>query len=93
MKKEILLSMALIGLTTGAQAMHHDSKGKVKCYGVAKKGQNSCGTSTGPHLHGCAGQAKTDNSIHEWKYEKKEDCMKMGGNLKPGVEKKKEKKS
>jgi uncharacterized membrane protein len=48
-----------------------------KCYGVAKAGQNDCGTAT----HGCAGQAKADNDAAEWKYVAKGTCEKVGGKL------------
>ncbi len=66
--------------TAGAQA--HDGpapSGKEKCYGIAKKGQNDCGTAT----HACAGQAKKDNLPDEWKYVAKGTCEKVGGKLKP----------
>jgi uncharacterized membrane protein len=49
--------------------------GQEKCYGVAKKGQNDCGTSK----HSCAGEAKGDNDPAEWKYVDKGSCEKMGG--------------
>jgi uncharacterized membrane protein len=48
-----------------------------KCYGVAKAGQNDCGTAT----HGCSGQAKADNDATEWKYVAKGTCEKAGGKL------------
>ena len=47
-----------------------------KCYGVAKGGQNDCGTSK----HACAGMgAKTDKDPAEWKYVAKGTCASMGG--------------
>lgn len=50
--------------------------GQEKCYGVAKAGQNDCGTGK----HACAGQgAKTDKDPAEWKYVNKGECDKMGG--------------
>ena len=49
--------------------------GQEKCYGVAKAGQNDCGTAR----HTCAGQAKQDNAPDEWKYVPKGTCEKMGG--------------
>jgi uncharacterized membrane protein len=50
--------------------------GTEKCYGVAKAGQNDCGTAK----HACAGQgAKTDNDASEWKYVTTGTCEKMGG--------------
>ena len=54
--------------------------GTEKCYGVAKAGQNDCGTAK----HACAAQgAKTDNDPLEWKYVDKGTCEKMGGKLPP----------
>ena len=50
--------------------------GQEKCYGIAKAGQNDCGTAK----HACAGQgAKTDKDPAEWKYVNKGECEKMGG--------------
>ena len=47
-----------------------------KCYGIAKAGQNDCGTAK----HACAAQgAKKDNDPSEWKYVAKGTCEKMGG--------------
>ena len=47
-----------------------------KCYGVAKAGQNDCGTAK----HACAGEgAKKDNDPNEWKYVDKGTCEKVGG--------------
>ena len=50
--------------------------GTEKCYGIAKGGQNDCGTAK----HACAGQgAKKDNDPGEWKYVAKGTCEKVGG--------------
>ena len=38
---------------------------RVKCYGVAKAGQNDCASHNGSHS--CAGQAKVDSDPNEWK--------------------------
>jgi len=46
-----------------------------KCYGVAKAGQNDCGTAT----HSCSGHAKVDNDPAEWKFVAKGSCEKLGG--------------
>ncbi len=54
-----------------------------KCYGVAKAGQNDCGTAT----HGCAGQAAVDNDAQEWKFVAKGSCTKVGGKLAPPQDK------
>ena len=47
-----------------------------KCYGIAKGGQNDCGTGK----HACAGLgAKSDKDPAEWKYVAKGTCASMGG--------------
>ena len=50
--------------------------GQEKCYGIAKAGQNDCGTAK----HACAGEAKTSGDPTEWKYVAKGTCVKIGGN-------------
>lgn len=60
------LALGLVG-----QAAAQD-KGKEKCYGIAKAGQNDCANLSGSHS--CAGQAKTDNAPEEWKYVAKGSC-------------------
>jgi uncharacterized membrane protein len=58
---------------------------KEKCYGIAKKAQNDCGTSK----HSCAGKSAADNDPDEWKFVTKGTCEKAGGKLaKAGAEKK-----
>ena len=50
--------------------------GTEKCFGVAKAGQNDCGTAK----HACAGLgAKVDKEPTEWKYVAKGSCESMGG--------------
>jgi uncharacterized membrane protein len=59
---------------------------KEKCYGIAKAGQNDCATADGSHS--CAGQAKFDNGVYEWKYVAKGTCVsKEGGRTKPPASK------
>jgi len=66
-----------IGLAQSAGAQ--DTQGdKEKCYGIAKAGQNDCGTAQ----HTCAGKAKKDNMPEEWKYVAKVTCEKIGGKTK-----------
>jgi uncharacterized membrane protein len=49
-----------------------------KCYGIAKAGQNDCGTAK----HACAGEgAKVDKDPTEWKYVDKGTCEKVGGKM------------
>ena len=73
-----LASLLALGLAQPAAAQ--DAKGeKEKCYGIAKAGQNDCGTAT----HTCAGKAKKDNAPDEWKYVAKGTCEKVGGKKQP----------
>jgi len=78
-KRKLLTSavagMIALGLAHNAPA----EEGKDKCYGIAKAGQNDCGTA----MHTCAGQAKKDNAPDEWKYVPKGTCEKAGGKTKP----------
>jgi uncharacterized membrane protein len=68
---------AILALATAqVHAQASDSKEpKEKCYGIAKAGQNDCGTAR----HSCAGKAAKDNAADEWKYVPKGTCQKMGG--------------
>ena len=73
-----LLQSAIAGLVAlglAQQAQAQDSPDKEKCYGIAKAGQNDCGTAT----HSCAGKAKKDNAPDDWKYVPKGTCEKAGG--------------
>ena len=70
-----------LGALHEAQAQNADAKSpKDKCYGIAKAGQNDCGTAR----HTCAGLAKRDNEPDEWKYVPRGTCEKAGGKLTPG---------
>ena len=70
-----LASVLAMGMLTGAQAA--DDKGKEKCFGIAKAGQNDCANASG--THSCAGQSKADMGADEWKYVAKGTCQQMGG--------------
>ena len=70
-------AIVAVGLSQSAQAL--EAKDKEKCYGIAKAGQNDCGTAT----HTCAGKAKKDNAPDEWKYVAKGTCQKLGGKTQP----------
>ncbi len=54
---------------------------KEKCYGIAKAGQNDCGSKAAKHS--CAGQSKIDNDPNNFKLVPKGSCEKMGGTLQP----------
>ena len=51
-----------------------------KCYGIAKAGQNDCGTAR----HTCAGKATSNNAPDDWKYVPRGTCEKAGGRTSPG---------
>lgn len=73
-----LASVVALGLASPAAAhMEGGMKGKEKCYGVAKAGENSCSNLAGTHA--CAGEAPSDNLPDEWKLVPKGSCAKMGG--------------
>jgi len=79
------LIAAALASVCAAQATAQDQMGAPKadqeaCYGVAKAGQNDCGTAT----HGCAGVAEVDKDPNEWKFVAKGTCTKIGGSLEPG---------
>jgi uncharacterized membrane protein len=83
----LLLRSALAGLlaaTSASAALAHaadDKAGaKEKCYGIAKAGQNDCGTAK----HTCAGKATRDNDPTEWKYVDAGTCEKQGGRTTSG---------
>ena len=76
--RSALAGVIAIGLGQPQAATAQDGKpaaGKEKCYGIAKAGQNDCGTAK----HACAGLGKVDNDPNEWKYVAKGTCEKMGG--------------
>jgi len=82
MNTKLILSSAIAGLVAlsaagGAMAQEKKAE-KEKCFGIAKKGQNDCGTAK----HSCAGQAGADKAADEWKFVAKGSCEKMGGTLK-----------
>ena len=79
-----LLQTALAGLIALAAAQASlaadPATDRDKCYGIAKAGQNDCGTAR----HTCAGKATRDNQPDEWKYVPKGTCEKAGGRASPG---------
>ncbi len=85
----ILLTSAVAGLLAAglvgnATAQDKAAPVKEKCFGVAKAGQNDCGTAS----HSCAGMSKKDMDAGEWKYVAKGSCEKMGGKLTDASDKK-----
>lgn len=76
-----LITAALFGIVAASQAVPASAAEKEKCYGIAKAGENACGSANGSHS--CAGQAKTDNDPNEWKYVAKDSCETLGGSKTP----------
>jgi uncharacterized membrane protein len=70
---------ALIAAGVAGPALAEEAKPpKEKCFGIAKAGQNDCGTAS----HSCAGKSKKSGAPDEWKYVPKGTCESMGGKLK-----------
>lgn len=84
-KRHALVAAALASVcaayasAAGQMAPAKDKGEQDKCYGVAKAGQNDCGTL----VHGCAGMAASDKDPAEWKYVPKGSCAKIGGKANP----------
>src|SRR5947207_2290505 len=83
MKTKLIISSAIAGIValsaaTGVLAADEKKAEKEKCYGIAKKGANDCGTAK----HSCAGQASADSVAEEWKFVAKGSCESMKGSLK-----------
>lgn len=79
MNQRLIVSSALasaLALGLVGQVAAQD-KGKEKCYGIAKAGQNDCANLSGSHS--CAGQSKADNDSGEWKYVAKGTCKDLKG--------------
>ena len=81
MNQKLIVSSALAGLIALASAGNAmaEEKGKEKCFGIAKAGQNDCANATG--THSCSGQAGADMAPEEWKYVAKGTCDQLGGKL------------
>ena len=81
MNKRLLLASAVAGVLSVGVLSSTDAvagkKGFEKCMGIAKAGQNDCGTSK----HPCAGQAKVDNDPEEWVYVPTGTCNKIAGGV------------
>ena len=74
------VAAGLVGMA-GCQKSDAGSNQKTeKCYGIAKKAKNDCGTKK----HACAGQSTKASQGDEWIYVLKGNCERIvGGNLDP----------
>lgn len=71
---------SLLAMGAAATATAHDppaTTGTEKCYGIAKAGQNDCGTAK----HACATLGKVDRDPEDWKTVATGTCLKLGGSL------------
>ncbi|MHA4870188.1 BufA1 family periplasmic bufferin-type metallophore [Duganella sp. PWIR1] len=82
-KRQALIAAALATVCATQMGTAAAAEEKEKCYGVAKAGQNDCGTAA----HSCSGQAKADNEPDEWKFVAKGTCEKAGGKTTPPAKK------
>lgn len=85
MDQKTLVGMAVAGLfALGASgATLAQDKGQEKCWGVAKAGQNDCGSNA--TAHSCAGQSKAAYDPNDFKVVKAGTCVQMGGSLVQGT--------
>ena len=68
----------LLAMGAAAAVPAHDvpaPAGMEKCYGIAKAGQNDCGT----NKHGCATLSKVDRDPEDWKGVPTGTCVRLGG--------------
>ena len=85
MPKQGPLSAIIAALIASTSAGAHEPKhteqppGTEQCYGVAKAGENQCGTPK----HACGAMSTKDNDPAEWKYVPRGTCEKMGGKTSP----------
>ncbi|OBP17194.1 hypothetical protein A5320_21060 [Rheinheimera sp. SA_1] len=78
MDKSIIIAATFAAvLAAGFSSEAIAAEKKEKCYGVAAAGQNDCANLTGSHS--CAGMAKTDNDIAEYRLVAKGTCEGLGG--------------
>ena len=73
----VIVSSALASVLALGLAAPVAAQTKEKCFGIVKAGQNDCANLSG--THSCAGQAKTDGDVAEWKYVAKGTCKTIGG--------------
>ena len=82
MMQKPIVAAAIAGLLAlgGTAALAQDKQ--EKCWGLAKAGQNDCGSNK--TAHSCAGQSKKDYDPNDFKMTKAGTCVQMGGSLEQG---------
>ncbi len=74
------LALGLLPADASAHDMSEKAaakRGKEKCYGVAKAGENACANLSG--THDCAGESRADRDLTEFKLVPKGTCAQLGG--------------
>lgn len=79
--RSAVAGLLALGIATAATTASAADEAKEKCFGIAKAGQNDCGSNKSKHS--CAGQSKTDNDPNDFKYVAKGTCKEMGGTAMP----------
>ena len=74
-------SLLVMGMGTTSVTASAAEGAKEKCFGVAKAGQNDCGSKSSKHS--CAGQSTVDKDPADFKFVAKGSCEKMGGKMTP----------
>ena len=82
MARSAVAGLLSLGLVAGNSAFAQDKKDMEQCWGIAKAGQNDCGSNK--TSHSCAGQSKKDYDPNDFKAVKTGSCEKMGGSLVQG---------
>ena len=82
MDQKTLVAAAVAGLFALGTAGLAQAADQEKCWGVAKAGQNECGSNK--TAHACAGQSKRDYDPNDFKVVKTGTCVDMGGSLTQG---------
>lgn len=82
MAKSAVAGLLSLGLLSAGGALAADDKNMEKCWGIAKAGQNDCGSNK--TAHSCAGQSKSNYDPNDFKAVKTGTCMQMGGSLTQG---------
>jgi len=83
MTQKPIVAAAIAGLfALGAASGSALAQNQEKCWGVAKAGQNDCGSNKTAHT--CAGQSKKDYDPNDFKMTKAGSCVQMGGSLEQG---------
>ena len=77
----VLVGGAVTAAYIAQASLAAEPKGKEKCYGIAKAGENGCASANG--VHSCSGLSRVNYSGEEWKLVNAGACEKLGGKREP----------